>query len=335
MAASSARVLEWVDVATADGVERRPPRSSASRTGARTSGPGEVVSRASFQLAGGNAAEIKDTMAEMRGLAARGPALGHQDVRLDLQDPGDDPRAEGRTGGPVAGGRRMPRAPGRRRALLRRSTPTSSRTRVGPLRRTSLALMAEARRRVHERFGIELEPEVQVLRRGGVARRPGGWPTDAHGDARAGRGHGRDGANHPPVGSTAATAAGKRAPRRAQSRSRPALGLSRRGAPTAAPPGWPPVPRPRPWRLPRLAPLRRRGADRGPRRRRGRSHTSRGSALARRGRQRQGGGGPRAPTRGKIVERAHPRRPADDHACTSRRIASRAPSDDLSRRWRR
>ena len=35
-----------------------------------------------------------------------------------------------------------------------------------------LELMAEGRRRVHERFGVELEPEVQVL---GEVSRPDGW----------------------------------------------------------------------------------------------------------------------------------------------------------------
>ncbi len=35
-----------------------------------------------------------------------------------------------------------------------------------------LELMAEGRRRVDERFGVELEPEVQVL---GEVGWPGGW----------------------------------------------------------------------------------------------------------------------------------------------------------------
>ena len=35
-----------------------------------------------------------------------------------------------------------------------------------------LELMAEGRRRVHERFGVELEPEVQVL---GEVEWPEGW----------------------------------------------------------------------------------------------------------------------------------------------------------------
>ena len=35
-----------------------------------------------------------------------------------------------------------------------------------------LELMAEGRRRVHAKFGVELEPEVQVL---GEVRWPGGW----------------------------------------------------------------------------------------------------------------------------------------------------------------
>jgi UDP-N-acetylenolpyruvoylglucosamine reductase len=36
-----------------------------------------------------------------------------------------------------------------------------------------LGLMAEGRRRVHERFGVVLEPEVQVL---GVVEWPASWP---------------------------------------------------------------------------------------------------------------------------------------------------------------
>jgi UDP-N-acetylenolpyruvoylglucosamine reductase len=35
-----------------------------------------------------------------------------------------------------------------------------------------LELMAEGRRRVHAKFGVELEPEVQVL---GAVRWPGDW----------------------------------------------------------------------------------------------------------------------------------------------------------------
>ncbi|MET0958415.1 MAG: UDP-N-acetylmuramate dehydrogenase, partial [Solirubrobacterales bacterium] len=41
-----------------------------------------------------------------------------------------------------------------------------------------LAVMAEARRRVHERFGVVLEPEVQVL---GEPEWPAGWELDAGG----------------------------------------------------------------------------------------------------------------------------------------------------------
>jgi UDP-N-acetylenolpyruvoylglucosamine reductase len=39
-----------------------------------------------------------------------------------------------------------------------------------------LALMAEGRRRVHERFGVTLEPEVQVL---GTVEWPAAWDLDA------------------------------------------------------------------------------------------------------------------------------------------------------------
>ena len=61
--------------------------SSASPTGARTCGPGEVVSRASFALAEAEPEEVKATLAEMREQAPRGAAVGDQDLRLDLQEP--------------------------------------------------------------------------------------------------------------------------------------------------------------------------------------------------------------------------------------------------------
>ena len=90
----------------------------------------------SFALSRGRARpSVKATMAEMRADAQRGAAVRHQDLRLDLQEPRGPAR-----GGPqrrrTARRGRLPRARGRRRALLARSTPTSSRTSATPRRPT-------------------------------------------------------------------------------------------------------------------------------------------------------------------------------------------------------
>ncbi len=82
-----ARVLEWVDVCTAAGCERRGPAALGFSYRSSNLGPGEVVSRVSFRLRAGEPAAIRATLAEMRG-APRGPAFRDQDLRLDLQEPG-------------------------------------------------------------------------------------------------------------------------------------------------------------------------------------------------------------------------------------------------------
>jgi UDP-N-acetylmuramate dehydrogenase len=83
----------------------------------------------------------------------------------------EDPAAEGRTAGQLleAAGCRGLRAGGARfsekHANFVENEGTATTADV-------LELMAEGRRRVHERFGIVLEPEVQHL---GELRLPEGW----------------------------------------------------------------------------------------------------------------------------------------------------------------
>ena len=83
----------------------------------------------------------------------------------------EDERAEGRSAGQLleaAGCRGLARAA----PASPRNTPTSSRTTASATTADVLALMAAGRRRVYERFGVELEPEVQVL---GEVAWPEGW----------------------------------------------------------------------------------------------------------------------------------------------------------------
>ena len=98
-------------------------------------GPREVVARASFALAPAEPESVKATLAEHARRAPRGPAVRHQDVRLDLQEPGRPARGGPQRRRPARRGG-LPRARGRRRALLARSTPTSSRTPATPRRPT-------------------------------------------------------------------------------------------------------------------------------------------------------------------------------------------------------
>ncbi len=170
-----ARVLEWVDVCTASGVDRRRPdqlgfayRRSALR-------PGEVVSRAAFGLTPAEPAEVKAILAEMRAMRREAQPSGIKTFGSTFKNPDpDDPRAAGRTAGQLleaagcqglgVGGARF--SPKHANFVENSGSATTA---------DVLAVMAAGRRRVHERFGIELVPEVQVL---GDVDWPEGWELD-------------------------------------------------------------------------------------------------------------------------------------------------------------
>lgn len=165
-----ARVLEWVEIATAHGAERRAPdqlgftyRNSSLRAG-------EIVSRAGFRLRPGDPAAIRATMAEMRRRRHEAQPKGIKTFGSTFKNP-DDPKAEGRSAGQLleAAGCRGLRHGGARfsekHANFVENFEQASTADV-------LELMAAGRRRVHERFGVELEPEVQVL---GDVEYPSGW----------------------------------------------------------------------------------------------------------------------------------------------------------------
>jgi len=163
-----AQVLEWVQVCTADGSERRPPGELGFAYRRSNLGKAEVVSMASFALRPGAPEEIKRTMGEMRDKRREAQPSGIKTFGSTFKNP-DDP--EGRTAGQLLeaagcqglehGGARF--AP--KHANFVENTGEATTADV-------LELMAEGRRRVHEKFGIELEPEVQAL---GRLRWPEGW----------------------------------------------------------------------------------------------------------------------------------------------------------------
>jgi UDP-N-acetylenolpyruvoylglucosamine reductase len=156
-----AEVLEWVEVTTASGTERRDPANLGFVYRNSNLGTAEVVSRASFALTPGDPDEIRATLASMRGRRKEAQPAGIKTFGSTFKNP-DDERAEGRSAGLLleAAGCRGLRHGGARfaekHANFVENTGEATTADV-------LALMAEGRRRVKESFGVELEPEVQVL----------------------------------------------------------------------------------------------------------------------------------------------------------------------------
>ena len=164
-----AEVLEWVEVSSAAGSECREPDRlgfSYRRSNLR---PGEVVSRASFRLSPGDPAQIRATLATMRERRREAQPSGIKTFGSTFKNP-DDERAGGRSAGQLldAAGCRGLRVGGARFAEKHANFVEN-----GGEATTAdvLELMAAGRRRVHEKFGVELEPEVQLL--GNVI-----WPSD-------------------------------------------------------------------------------------------------------------------------------------------------------------
>ena len=168
------RVLEWVNVCTAGGVERRQPSQLGFTYRSSNLGPGEVVSQASFRLSEGEVAEIKGRLAEMRGKRREAQPSGIKTFGSTFKNPADDARAGGRTAGQLleAAGCRGLVVGGARFSEKHANFVENA---GGATTADILALMAEGRRRVHERFGVTLEPEVQVL---GEVEWPAAWDLD-------------------------------------------------------------------------------------------------------------------------------------------------------------
>jgi len=165
-----ARVLEWVDVCTATGGDRRA-RDQLGFTYRHSSlRPGEIVARASFNLRPADPEGIRATLAAMRERRREAQPSGIKTFGSTFKNP-EDERAEGRSAGQLleAAGCRGLRHGGARFSEKHANFVENDR---GATTADVLALMAEGRRRVHERFGVELEPEVQVL---GEVEWPDGW----------------------------------------------------------------------------------------------------------------------------------------------------------------
>jgi len=164
-----AEVLEWVEVCTGAGAERRVPEQLGFEYRRSNLASGEVVAHASFRLGPADPAEVKATMASMRERRHEAQPSGIKTFGSTFKNP-EDERAEGRTAGQLleaagcrglqVGGARF--SPKHANFVENAGEATTA---------DVLALMSAGRHRVFERFGVVLEPEVQTL--GEVV-----WPED-------------------------------------------------------------------------------------------------------------------------------------------------------------
>ena len=159
-----AAVLQWVNIATADGLQRREASELGFAYRYSNLKDGEIVTCASFLLDRADSASVKATLAQMRAARHQAQPQGIKTFGSTFKNPdgwvGAD--GKGRTAGlllseagcnglAVGGARFVPKHPN-----FIENTGSASTADV-------LALMHKGRSLVLERFGVELEPEVQTL----------------------------------------------------------------------------------------------------------------------------------------------------------------------------
>ncbi len=155
------RVLDVVTVCTAGGAQSRRADRLGLRYRGSELGEREVVTAATFALSEADPADVKATMGEMRRRRKEAQPSGIKTFGSTFMNP-EDPRAGGRSAGQLldaAGARGLAVGGARlspKHANFVENTGNASTQDV-------LAVMAAARRRVHDRFGVVLEPEVQIL----------------------------------------------------------------------------------------------------------------------------------------------------------------------------
>jgi UDP-N-acetylenolpyruvoylglucosamine reductase len=156
-----ARVLERVEVTTASGTDRREPAELGFQYRRSNLRPGEIVSRASFALSRAEPDSVKATLAGMRSARRAAQPSGIKTFGSTFKNP-DDPRAEGKSAGVLldeAGCRGLTVGGARFSEKHANFVENMGEATTADV----IALMGEGRRRVRDRFGVELEPEVQFL----------------------------------------------------------------------------------------------------------------------------------------------------------------------------
>jgi len=165
-----AEVLEWVEIATPEGMALRSPEQLGFSYRQSNLRAGEVVAKVGFHLRPADPEEVRATLAGMRERRREAQPSGIKTFGSTFKNP-EDERAEGRSAGQLleAAGCRGLRHGGARFSEKHANFVENDRDATTT---DVLELMAEGRRRVYQRFGVELEPEVQIL---GEVEWPAGW----------------------------------------------------------------------------------------------------------------------------------------------------------------
>ena len=156
-----AEVLDWVLIVSASGSWRRTPEELGFAYRSSNLHPGEIVASAGFALLASDPTTVKETLAQMRARRHEAQPQGIKTFGSTFKNPSGE-KAQGRTAGlllaeagcsglSVGGARFAPK-----HANFIENTGTATTADV-------IALMAQGRRLVIERFDVELEPEVQRL----------------------------------------------------------------------------------------------------------------------------------------------------------------------------
>jgi UDP-N-acetylenolpyruvoylglucosamine reductase len=155
------QAIAWVEIATVTGIERRAPNELGLAYRSSSLRDGEIVTRAELALEPAEAETLKQTLAQMRARRHEAQPQGIKTFGSTFKNP-DDPRAEGRTAGQLLAeaGCNGLRVGGARLALKHANFVENT---GGATTSEVVAVMAEGRRCVLERFGIALEPEVRTL----------------------------------------------------------------------------------------------------------------------------------------------------------------------------
>ena len=151
-----AAVLDWVEIVTADAVARRGPEELGFAYRRSGLAAGEIVARARFALRAATAEEVRATIASMRERRHAAQPKGIRTFGSTFKNPPGQTAGEllAAAGAPelAVGGARF----SRKHANFVENTGAASTADI-------LALMAAGRELVRERFGVELEPEVELL----------------------------------------------------------------------------------------------------------------------------------------------------------------------------
>jgi UDP-N-acetylmuramate dehydrogenase len=154
-------VLEWAEIVTATGASRRAPSELGFDYRSSALAEGEIVARARFRLTDADPRAVKATLEQMRARRHEAQPQGIKTFGSTFKNP-TDPRAGGRSAGVLlaeAGCNGLTLGGARFAPKHANFVENTGHARTADV----IALMAEGRRRVIERFGVELEPEVQTL----------------------------------------------------------------------------------------------------------------------------------------------------------------------------